>query len=44
MNPRVSIYIYTAMMELGPQNHNKDSLVGPNSIIVENMEPLGMST
>ena len=28
-------------MELGPQNHNEDGLVGPNSIIVVYMDPLG---
>ena len=30
--PRGSIY--TTIMELGPQNHNGDGLLGPNSIIV----------
>ena len=29
-------------MELGPQNHNGDGLLGPNSIIVVYMDPLGM--
>ena len=29
--PRGSIY---TIMELGPQNHNGDGLLGPNSIIV----------
>ena len=38
-DPRGSIY--TAIMELGPQNHNGDGLLGPNSIIVVYMEPLG---
>ena len=28
-------------MELGPQNHNKDVLLGPNSIIVVYRDPLG---
>ena len=28
-------------MELGPQNHNEDGLLGPNSIIVVYMDPLG---
>ena len=28
-------------MELGPQNHNGDGLLGPNSIIVVYMDPLG---
>ena len=38
--PRGSIY--TAIMELGPQNHNGDGLLGANSIIVVYMDPLGM--
>ena len=29
-------------MELGPKNHNGDGLLGPNSIIVVYMDPLGM--
>ena len=29
-------------MELGPQNHNGDGLLGPNSIIVVFMDPLGI--
>ena len=29
------------VMELGPQNHNGDGLLGPNSIIVVYMDPLG---
>ena len=29
-------------MELGPQNLNKDGLLGPNSIMVVYMEPLGI--
>ena len=37
--PRGSIY--TAMMELGPQNHNRDGLLGPKSITVVYMDPLG---
>ena len=28
-------------MELGPQNHNGDGLLGTNSIIVVYMDPLG---
>ena len=28
-------------MELGPQNHNGDGLLGPNSIVVVKMDPLG---
>ena len=28
-------------MELGSQNHNGDGLLGPNSIIVVYMDPLG---
>ena len=28
-------------MELGPQNHNGDGLLGANSIIVVYMDPLG---
>ena len=38
--PRGSIH--TTIMELGPQNHNNgDGLLGPNSIIVVYMDPLG---
>ena len=37
--PRGSIY--TTIMELGPQNHNGDGLLGPHSIIVVYMDPLG---
>ena len=29
-------------MELGPQNHNGDGLLGPNSIMVVYVDPLGM--
>ena len=32
-------YIYTTIMESGPQNHNGDGLLGPNSIIVVYMDP-----
>ena len=32
---------YTTIMELGPQNHNRDGLLGPNSIIGVYMDPLG---
>ena len=28
-------------MELGPQNHSGDGLLGPNSIMVVYMDPLG---
>ena len=28
-------------MDLGPQNLNRDGLLGPNSIIVVHMDPLG---
>ena len=37
--PRGSIY--TTILELGPQNHNGDGLLGANSIIVVYMDPLG---
>ena len=37
--PRGSIY--TPIMELGSQNHSGDGLLGPNSIIVVYMDPLG---
>ena len=37
--PRGSIY--TTIMELGPQNHNGDGLLGPHSKIVVYMDPLG---
>ena len=29
-------------MELGPQNHNGDGILGPDSIIVVYMDPLGI--
>ena len=38
--PRGSIY--TTIMEVGSQNHNEDGFLGPNSIMVAYMEPLGM--
>ena len=38
--PRGSIY--TTIMELGPQNHNRDGLSVPNSIMAVYMEPLGL--
>ena len=38
--PRGSIY--TTIMELGPQNHSGDGLLGPNSIIVVYVDPLGL--
>ena len=31
-------------MELGPQNHNGDGLLGLNSIMVVYMDPLGFSS
>ena len=37
--PRGSIY--TAIMELGHQNHTGDGLLGLNSILVVYMDPLG---
>ena len=37
--PRRSIH--TTIMELGPPNHNGDGLLGPNSMIVVYMDPLG---
>ena len=40
MYPRGSIY--TTIMESGPQNHNEDGLLGPNSIVVVYMDPLGI--
>ena len=40
--PRGSMY--TTIMELGPQNHNGDGLLGPNSIIVVYMDPLGLTS
>ena len=38
--PRGSIY--TTIMELGPQNHTRDGFLGPNSIVVVYMDPLGI--
>ena len=38
--PRGSIN--TTIMELGPQSQNGDGLLGPNSIIVVYMDPLGL--
>ena len=35
-------FIYTTIMELGPQNHNGYGLLGLNSIIVGYMDPLGI--
>ena len=35
---------YTTIMGLGPQNHNGDGLLGPSSIIVVYMDPLGKSS
>ena len=28
-------------MELGPQTHNMNGLLGPNSVMVVHMDPLG---
>ena len=39
MFPKTSIY--TTIMELGHQHHTGDGLLGPNSIMVEYMDPLG---
>ena len=33
--------LITTIMELGPQSHYGDGLLGPNSIIVVYMDPLG---
>ena len=42
MSPRGSIYTtITTIMELDPQNHNGDGLLGPNSTMVVYMDPLG---
>ena len=38
--PRGSIYL--TIMELAPQNHNGDGLLGPNCIVVVYMDPLGL--
>ena len=38
--PRGSIY--TTIMELGPCNHKKDGLLGPNPIMVLYAKPLGL--
>ena len=35
------VHIYTTIMELGPQDHNKDGPLGPNSIMAVCMDPLG---
>ena len=40
--PRGSIY--STVMVLGAQSHNMDGLLGPNSIMVLYMEPLGYNT
>ena len=37
--PRGSIY--TTIMELDPKSHNGDGLLGPNSIVVVYVDPLG---
>ena len=33
--------MYTAIVELSPQNHNKDGLSGPKSTLVVYVDPLG---
>ena len=33
--------MYTTIMELGPQDHNGNGLLGPNSIRVLYIDPLG---
>ena len=33
--------MHTTIMELGPQNHNEDGLLGPNSIMVVYMDAMG---
>ena len=33
--------MYTTIMQLAPQNHNKDGLLGPNSIVEVYVDPLG---
>ena len=38
--PRGSIY--TTIMELDPKSHNGDGLLGPNSIVVVYVDPLGI--
>ena len=38
--PRGSVY--TTIVELGPQDHNGDGLLEPNSIIVVYMDPPGI--
>ena len=33
--------IYSTIMELGPRSHKMNGLLGPNSIMVVHMDPLG---
>ena len=33
--------MYTATMEPGPQDHNRHGLLGPSSVMVAYMDPLG---
>ena len=33
--------MYTTIIELRPKNHNGDGLLGPNSIMVVYVDPLG---
>ena len=40
-NPLPRGSIYTTIMELGPQNHNGDGLLVPNSMMAVFMDPLG---
>ena len=39
LKPRGSIY--TTIMELDPKSHNGDGLLGPNSIMVVYVDPVG---
>ena len=41
MNPTNRGSKFTTIMELGPKNHNADGFLGPHSIIVVYMDPLG---
>ena len=34
----------TTVLEIGPQSHDRDGLLGPNSIIVVYVDPLGLSS
>ena len=37
----IYIYIYITILELGPQNHKKDALLGSNFILVVYVDLLG---